>query len=110
MNVFEPIMEADSVLIIIKVKIIDREKFMEYVVGHLPSIEQYGGKIIFEGAERHSYESPEEDYHLCVIQKWDSKAVFDTWWDSEEYKPWKEMRHLGAEVKLELIKQRAMNH
>ena len=88
---------------IINVTIKDREKFMEYVIGHLPTIDMYGGKIIFESNDNKAVIG-EVTGNFFLIQEWKSESDFYEWWNSPEYKPWREMRHLGADVNLILSK------
>lgn len=94
---------------IITVKITDREKFMEYVKGHIPSVVQYGGKFRFEGINIENVENGTfagGQSNLVIIQEWPRKENFYAWWNSEEYKPWKEMRSQGADVTVTLAEQR----
>lgn len=105
-NPVQPILNAGQCLAFIEVAITNEANFMKYVIGHLPSITQYGGKIIFEGYDNTSYEGEKATYNFMVVQQWNSKAEFDSWWNSPAYKPWKDMRATGASVTLKLISQR----
>ena len=101
--------EEGTAYAMITVKISDREKFMEYVHGHIPSVVKYGGKFKFEGIQVEDIEhSPfgKDTTDLVIIQEWPSKESFYAWWNSEEYKPWKEMRPQGAAVTVTLTAQR----
>ncbi len=103
------VQEEGTAYAMITVKISDREKFMEYVHGHIPSVVKYGGKFKFEGIQVEDIEhSPfgKDTTDLVIIQEWPSKESFYAWWNSEEYKPWKEMRPLGAAVTVTLTAQR----
>jgi uncharacterized protein (DUF1330 family) len=97
---------------IITVKITNREKFMEYVKGHIPSVIQYGGKFRFEGIGIESIENStfaDGQSDMVIIQEWPGRESFYAWWNSEEYKPWKEMRPQGANVTVTLAEQRGNN-
>lgn len=77
--------------VVIEVTVKDREKFKEYVAGHLPSILRYGGKILcreFDPSVVAGNWAPE----LLVIQEWPDEEQFRLWYDSEEYRPWKALR------------------
>ena len=103
------VQEEGTAYAMITVKISDREKFMEYVHGHIPSVVKYGGKFKFEGIQVEDIEhSPfgKDTTDLVIIQEWPSKESFYAWWNSEEYKPWKEMRPQGAAVTVTLTEQR----
>ena len=43
---------------------------------------------------------------MLVIPLWENEQAFMDWWNSEEYRPWKEMRGEGAEVTLSISQQR----
>jgi hypothetical protein len=47
-NIFQQITNEGGVLTIIKVKINDRDCFMEYVYEHIPSVLKYKRKIVYE--------------------------------------------------------------
>jgi len=95
--------EKVKVYAVIEVKVKDPSKFGEYVKGHLPTITQYGGKFLFEGQKMKNVEGS-SDWMLAIVQEWPSEEAFNKWWDSPEYKPWKEMRPQGADVNLTLTK------
>lgn len=109
-NPINPILNIGQCLAVINVKIKDQAKFMQYVVGHLGSISLYGGKIIFEGFDKTIYEGTPADYKFLVIQQWESKDAFDKWWNSAEYAKWKQFRLQGADVTVQLVKQRGELH
>lgn len=86
---------------IIEVKLKNPPRFMEYVQGHRPSMLQYGGQILLEYKRTAVYEGNAQ-WDILVIHQWPSEAAFKQWWDSPEYRPWKEMRSEGADVNLAL--------
>ena len=101
--------EEGTAYAVITVKISNREKFMEHVHGHIPSVVKYGGKFKFEGIQVEDVEHSafgDGKADLVIIQEWPSKKSFYAWWNSEEYKPWKEMRPEGADVTVTLTAQR----
>jgi uncharacterized protein (DUF1330 family) len=53
--------------------------------------------------------SPTEKSDMVIIQEWPGRESFYAWWNSEEYKPWKEMRPQGANVTVTLAEQRGNN-
>jgi uncharacterized protein (DUF1330 family) len=109
-NPIKPILSEGQCLAVINVKIKDQQKFMQYVAGHLGSISLYGGKIIFEGFDKTTYEGTPADYQFLVIQQWESKEAFDKWWNSPEYAKWKQFRSQGADVTVQLVKQKGELH
>lgn len=112
MNAENPIFlvpEEKTAYVFITVKITDRDKFMEYVRGHIPSVIQYGGKFRFEGIRIENIENSTfagEKSDMVIVQEWPDKERFYQWWNSEEYSPWKEMRPQGADVTVTLAEQR----
>lgn len=105
-NPIQPLLKGGQCLAFIEVTVSNQDNFVKYVIGHLPSISQYGGKIIFEGTEKVNYEGANTNYSFLIIQQWNSKTQFEQWWNSPEYKPWKEMRKTGADIDLKLVTQR----
>lgn len=95
--------QSPTVYAVIQVKIKNPKKFGEYVQGHLPSVFQYGGKFALEVAKTKDIEGT-ADWDFIVVQEWPTEESFNQWWDSPEYKPWKDMRPEGAEVKVTLSK------
>lgn len=87
-------MAPERVYVLIDVKIKDRTKFLQYVEGHKPSMEQYGGKLLFRSNNMEVIEgnwSPK----LFVVHEWPSENAFKQWHNSKEYAPWKK---LGGEA------------
>lgn len=78
-------------------RIHDKDKFDQYVAGHLPSIEQYGGKFLVKGYPGEVLEGSWES-NLMVIHEFPSMTRFKAWYNSEEYRPWKELRQSCADV------------
>ncbi len=84
-------MAKAAVYLLLDVTVTDREKFMQYVEGHKPSMEQYGGKLLFRSNDLEPIEgawSPK----LFVVHEWPSEEAFRNWYGSKEYEPWKRLR------------------
>ncbi|MCP4595334.1 DUF1330 domain-containing protein [Neptuniibacter sp.] len=79
------------------VKIHHPEKFKEYVIGHVPTVDQYGGKFLVKGDLGEVLEG-EWPNNLMVLHEFPSIEQFKRWYESEEYKPWKELRQSCADV------------
>jgi uncharacterized protein (DUF1330 family) len=104
--IFQKITNEGGVLAIIQVKVHNRERFMEYFHGHIPSVLKYNGKIVYEGINQKNILGEQELGDMVVIQLWKDEQSFMDWWNSEEYRPWKEMRGEGATVTLSISQQR----
>ncbi|WP_371372232.1 DUF1330 domain-containing protein [Thalassotalea aquiviva] len=79
------------------VRIYDQEKFNHYVDGHIPTLEKFGGKFLVKGCQGEILEGDWES-NLMVVHEFPSIAQFKKWYQSTEYRPWKEMRQLAAKV------------
>lgn len=85
------------------IKIHDQKKFQEYVAGHIPTIEKYGGKFLVKGDQGEVLEGDWES-NLMVVQEFPSIERFKEWYHSEDYRPWKVLRQACAEVTAILAK------
>ena len=85
------------------IQIHDQKKFQEYVVGHIPTIEKYGGKFLVKGDQGEVLEGDWKN-NLMVVQEFPSIERFKEWYHSEDYRPWKELRQSCAEVNAILTK------
>lgn len=77
--------------------IIAPELFADYIKGHIPTITQYGGRVTFRSINNRVVLGT-ETWDAIAIQEWPSEADFDAWWNSEEYRPWAEIRDKAATV------------
>jgi uncharacterized protein (DUF1330 family) len=82
-------------LILVKIK--DRELFDEYLKGHLPTIAQYGGRVVFRSTENTTLLG-DERWDVVVMQEWPSESAFDSWWNSKEYGVWAKLRDSAASM------------
>ncbi|MFD2166986.1 DUF1330 domain-containing protein [Thalassotalea euphylliae] len=78
-------------------RIHDDEKFSEYVKGHIPTIEAYGGRFLIKG---YSGEVLEGNWpsNFIVVHEFPSIERFKAWYYSDEYQPWKQLRQSCADV------------
>lgn len=79
------------------INIHDKNKFNDYVVGHIPSIEKFGGKFLVKGDQGEVLEGSWGS-NLMVVHEFPSIAQFKAWYNSEDYRPWKELRQSCADV------------
>ncbi len=89
--------------VVIDVTVKESAKFVSYVQGHLPSIAQYGGKVLSRSMAPAAVEG---DWHpaLLVIHEWPDEAAFHRWYVSPEYAPWKAMRPDACELRMVLMR------
>lgn len=91
-----------TVYAVIDVTVKNQKKLKEYVAGHLPTIAQYDGKILCRGfgpAVMTGNWMPK----LLVIHEWPSREQFRLWYDSDEYRPWKELREEACDISMVLV-------
>lgn len=96
-----------SVHAMIQARIQDPAEFFgRYVPGHVPSVQQYGGKF----TQTLRALQPVVDSKLqgtlpgqmFIVQEWPSILAFNAWWNSPEYAPWSALRARTAEVQVTL--------
>jgi len=82
------------------------EFFGRYVPGHVPSVQQYGGKFTQTLRALHPVVDPKLQGTLpgqmFIVQEWPSMMAFDAWWNSPEYAPWSALRARAADVQVTL--------
>lgn len=97
-------MSETTVYALLDVVVKDREKFMEYVEGHLPSFQQYGGKLLFRSID---LETIEGSWHpkFFVVHEWPGEDAFKAWHNSKEYAPWKRLREDAMDMNMVLARK-----
>jgi len=96
-------MSGNAVYVLLDVTVKDRKKFMEYVEGHKPSMQQYGGKLLFRSNDMEPIEGSWRP-KLFVVHEWPSEEAFKQWYHSAEYAPWKELRKDAMDINMILAK------
>ena len=79
------------------INIHDIEKFDQYVAGHIPTIDKFGGRFLVKGDSGEVLEGS-WDSSLMVVHEFPSVELFKAWYDSDDYRPWKALRQSCAEV------------
>ena len=79
----------------------DPARFEEYRSGVGPVVERYGGKFLVKGGEAHALEGDWRP-RMAVIE-FESVARARAWYDSEEYRPLRELRQRSADVELSIV-------
>jgi len=80
---------------LILVKITDHALFARYIQGSRQTIAQFGGRVVFHSTEN-ALTLGSSSWDIVAIQEWPSTDAFDRRWNSEEYKPWAEIRDTAA--------------
>lgn len=95
-----------SLYVVIDVTVKDLEKLKEYVTGHLPTIVQYGGRVLSRGFDP-VVVTGNWAPQLLVIHEWPGREQFQSWYESDEYRPWKELREAACEMDMVLLEDAA---
>jgi uncharacterized protein (DUF1330 family) len=75
----------------------DTELFADYIKGHIPTIAQFGGRVVFRSTDNAPVFGT-ETWDAIAIQEWPSESAFEAWWHSVEYRPWALIRDKAATV------------
>ena len=86
-----------AVYLVVDVTVTDPPVFQQYVDGHQDSVARYGGRFLSASGRTEVIEG-DWDPAILVIHEWPTRAAFHAWYQSEEYRPWREMRHRSARV------------
>lgn len=75
----------------------------DYVAEVTPMVERRGGRYLARTArvERVEGDAPPSQIHMII--EWPSKAAADDFYESEEYRPYREARRAGARNEFVLI-------
>jgi uncharacterized protein (DUF1330 family) len=87
---------------IVDVSVFDTATFEKYIKGHWETVEQYGGTFLVAGGK---FETIEGNWrpNKIVIHQWPSVEAFHRWHDSEDYRPWRELRFQAASADVTLV-------
>jgi uncharacterized protein (DUF1330 family) len=80
----------------------DREGFEDYRQRVPATIERYGGRYLIRGGEYERLEGEWEPRRLTVVE-FDSTEAARRWYDSEDYRPLRELRSRTAVSHLLLV-------
>jgi uncharacterized protein (DUF1330 family) len=89
-------------LAVIDVEVRDGAAFGRYVEGHVPGLRAAGGAFLVSGGR---VEVIEGDWtpHRLVVQRWPSAEDFLRWYESAEYRPWRDLRWRAASTRVALV-------
>jgi uncharacterized protein (DUF1330 family) len=68
----------------------------DYVTNVTPIVERRGGRYLARTAAVEKIEGERPTPQLLLIVEWPSKDAAEEFYDSEEYRPYREARRLGA--------------
>jgi uncharacterized protein (DUF1330 family) len=75
----------------------------DYVADVTPMVERHGGRYLARTARVEKIEGERARSQVFVIIEWPSKEAADAFYESDEYRPYRESRHAGARNELVLV-------
>ena len=91
-----------SAYIIAEVDVTDPAVFEQYREQVAPTIEKYGGTYLVRGGETETAEGDWIPKRLVILQ-FEDMARAKAWYDSEEYRGPKELRHQSANTNVVFV-------
>lgn len=80
----------------------DPDGFQRYVAGHTATLSPYGGRFLVKGMPAEVLEGEWRGSRV-VVHEFPDLAHFRAWYDSEAYRPWKQLRQASAEVNVIVV-------
>ena len=86
-----------------EIDITDPSWVAEYVAEVTPLVEARGGRYLARTPRIEKLEGDRNPPPLLLIIEWPSKADADAFYDSDEYRPYRDARRAGAKCELVLV-------
>ena len=83
--------------VVSRVRILDPDAMRQYVNDAPATVAAYGGRYHFRGADVQALEGSWEHDRMVVLE-FPSKAAALAWYESDEYRPLRELRQASAEA------------
>jgi uncharacterized protein (DUF1330 family) len=80
-----------------------------YVADVTPMVERYGGRYLARTTGVEKMEGERTPPQVFLIIEWASKEAADAFYESEEYRPYREARRAGAENEFFLVAGKDVN-
>lgn len=81
----------------------DRSWVGEYVKQVTPMVERFGGRYLARTANAEKFEGSRKLPHIFLVIEWPSKEAAHAFYDSEEYRPYRESRMAGSSGEFVLV-------
>jgi uncharacterized protein (DUF1330 family) len=95
---------------IAEITITDRSWVRDYVTDVTAMVERWGGRYLARTPRFEKVEGVRPTGQIFLIVEWPSKAVAEAFFDSEEYRPYRERRRAGAENEFVLVAGEDVNN
>lgn len=96
-------MAAMKFYTIAELDITDRAWVSSYVAAVTPMVERAGGRYLARTSNITKLEGQRPPAQLYVMVEWPSREAAETFYASDEYRPWLEARLAGAENELVMV-------
>jgi uncharacterized protein (DUF1330 family) len=80
----------------------DGATFARYAQGRMPGLRTAGGEVLVSGGHLEVIEGVWEPRSI-ELQRWPSMAAFRAWYDSAEYRPWRDLRWSASQADIALL-------
>ena len=87
---------------VIDVAVRDGAALARYAPGHMPGLRAAGGEFLVAGGHFQVIEGAWEPRRI-VLQRWPSTAAFRGWYNSADYRPWRELRWSASQTNMALL-------
>lgn len=88
---------------VVELEITDRRWVQEYVKNVTRMVEQRGGRYLARTAKVQRIEGERKHPQVFLIIEWPSKEMAEAFYESEEYRPFREKRLAGAKNEFLLV-------
>jgi uncharacterized protein (DUF1330 family) len=79
-----------------EVRVTDRVWVAEYVQAVTPMVERYGGRYLARTTRAEQVEGEREPLGIALLIEWPSREAAMAFYESEEYRPYRESRVAGS--------------
>lgn len=83
--------------------ITDRAWVRDYVQNVTKMVERYGGKYLARTANIKRFEGERQNPQIFLLVEWPSQEAAETFYNSEEYQPYLQVRLAGSKSEMVLI-------
>ncbi len=95
---------------IAEIDITDPAWIREYVANVTAMVERHGGRYLARTGQIHKIESERTPPQVIVIIEWPSREIAEAFYESEEYRPYREGRRRGARNEFALVAGEDVNN
>ncbi len=82
----------------------------EYVAQVTPMVERHGGRYLARTSQIHKIEGERTPPQVIVLIEWPSREIAEAFYESEEYRPYREGRRGGARNEFALVAGEDVNN